>query len=64
MLQWPAGPRPEDGVWAKYWYDSVHRSTGFAPYQPESTPFPDQLKPLLEECLPHYEELYALHDEQ
>jgi len=30
MLSWPAGPRPTDGVWAKYWYASVWRSTGFA----------------------------------
>ena len=34
MLAWPAGPRDSDGVWAPYWYDSVHRSTGFAPYRP------------------------------
>ena len=60
MLQWPAGRRPEDGVWAKYWYDSVHRSTGFGQYQPKSTPFPDHLKPLLEMCLPYYEQLRAL----
>lgn len=62
MLQWPAGSRPEDGVWAKYWYDSVHRSTGFDPYRPKSTPFPDHLKPLLEVCQPYYEELCALDD--
>jgi hypothetical protein len=30
MLAWPAGPRPTDGVWAKYWYARVWRSTGFA----------------------------------
>ena len=30
MLAWPAGGRPEDGVWAKHWYGAVHRSTGFA----------------------------------
>lgn len=36
MLQWPAGPKPFDGVWAQHWYDSVHRSTGFAgPEGPE-----------------------------
>ena len=62
MLQWPAGSRPEDGVWAKYWYDSVHRSTGFDPYRPKNTPFPEHLKPLLEECLPYYAELCALSD--
>lgn len=30
MLQWPKGPRKEDGIWAKYWYKNVHESTGFA----------------------------------
>lgn len=30
MLKWEAGPRPEDGAWAPYWYGSVERSTGFA----------------------------------
>ncbi|MDP8902099.1 MAG: sulfotransferase family protein, partial [Actinomycetota bacterium] len=24
MLRWPAGPKPEDGVWAKHWYANVH----------------------------------------
>lgn len=57
MLSWPPGPRPEDGVWAPYWYGGVHRSSGFAPYRPKSEPFPERLKPLLEECLPYYEVL-------
>ncbi|MCG8420698.1 MAG: sulfotransferase family protein [Proteobacteria bacterium] len=57
MLTWPAGARKEDGVWAPYWYDSVHRSTGFQPYRPKTDPFPAHLEPLLAECLPYYEEL-------
>ena len=57
MLNWKAGPRPEDGVWAPYWYHSVHRSTGFAPYQAKSQ-FPDRLQPLLEECQPWYDRLF------
>ena len=31
MLKWEKGPRPEDGVWAKYWYSNVHNSTGLSP---------------------------------
>jgi hypothetical protein len=58
MLSWPAGPRPEDGVWAPHWYHTVHQSTGFAPYTTKSD-FPPQLKPLLDECRPWYERLYA-----
>lgn len=57
MLSWPPVPRPEDGVWAVHWYDNVHRSTGFQPYQPKTDPFPQRLAPLLEECRPHYEML-------
>lgn len=33
MLRWPAGPKPYDGVWASYWYRSVHQSNG-APRPP------------------------------
>jgi Sulfotransferase domain len=62
MLSWPAGPKPEDGVWAKHWYHNVHASTGFAPYSPPEKPFPARLEPLLGECLPYYERLqnYAI----
>jgi hypothetical protein len=59
MLHWLPGPRPEDGVWAKYWYQNVHRSTGFQPYRQKEEPFPPHLLPLLEECRPHYDKLYA-----
>ena len=31
MLNWPAGRRATDGIWAKHWYDRVERSTGFEP---------------------------------
>ena len=55
MLSWPAGPRPEDGPWAPYWYHNVHQSTGFSPYSEKAEPFPDRLRPLLDECRPHYQ---------
>ncbi len=60
MLSWPAGPKPEDGVWAKHWYAGVHSSTAFAPYKPKTQPFPERLRPLLEECRPLYERLRRL----
>ena len=59
MLQWPAGPRAEDGVWAKHWYHAVHKSTGFAKYEPK-VDFPTELEPLLEACQPWYDKLFAL----
>lgn len=58
MLRWEAGPRPEDGVWAKYWYGNVHRSTGFQPYREDPTPLPAHLEPLAETCRPFYENLF------
>lgn len=60
MLSWPAGARPEDGIWARYWYAGVHRSTGFQPYRRKTAPFPDHLRPLFEECMPYYEALVKL----
>ena len=57
MLRWPAGPKPEDGVWAKHWYANVHASTGFSAYKPKTDAFPERLSPLLEECRPLYERL-------
>lgn len=59
MLSWEAGARPEDGVWAKYWYSRVHTSTGFAAYVPKSQEVRPDLVPLLEEAMPAYEALLA-----
>ncbi|MBX3015094.1 MAG: hypothetical protein KF832_26485 [Caldilineaceae bacterium] len=59
MLTWRAGARPEDGVWAQYWYQNVHKSTGFETYRAKHEPFPPRLLPLLAECKPHYELLAA-----
>lgn len=58
MLSWEAGPRPEDGIWARHWYDAVWQSTGFAP--PDNEPLPELPEPLAEiarEVRPHYEHL-------
>ncbi|QSE98108.1 sulfotransferase-like domain-containing protein [Fulvivirga lutea] len=57
MLSWESGPKPYDGVWAKFWYQNVHKSIGFTPYNEKNDPFPEQLIPLLEECRPYYEHL-------
>ncbi len=59
MLSWPLGGHPSDGVWALHWYHNVHRSEGFAPYQPKREPFPKTLESILSECLPYYEILRA-----
>jgi len=57
MLSWPAGPKPEDGVWATHWYASTHRSTGFAAGQPSTEPAPEHLSSVVDEARPLYERL-------
>ena len=54
MLHWEPGPRPEDGVWAKYWYASVHKSTGFAPQRSEERELPMGLEGLYEAAMGHF----------
>ena len=59
MLHWPAGPRDSDGIWAKYWYDAVWRSTGFET-RPEQLPvLSRQHQAIADACLPAYERLHA-----
>lgn len=58
MLSWPAGRRSSDGVWAKYWYANVEKSTSFQRPTVSSEPFPVHLEGLLQECVPYYETLY------
>ncbi|RDC62907.1 sulfotransferase-like domain-containing protein [Adhaeribacter pallidiroseus] len=62
MLSWPAGPRPEDGCWAPYWYANVHQSTGFRPPDSVSTTLPENLAAVKEASLPYYNYLkkYAI----
>ncbi len=57
MLQWPAGPRPEDGIWAKHWYANVHQSTGFLPPDARAVRVPPSLEPVYEAALPYYHQL-------
>lgn len=54
MLHWEPGPRKEDGIWAKYWYHSVHRSIGFSPYIPKAEHVPRHLQELLDDCHTYY----------
>ena len=60
MLNWDAGPREEDGIWAKYWYNSVHESTGFGSYREKDEKLPSSLTPLYEECMEYYGKLERL----
>ena len=60
MLQWPAGRRASDGVWAPAWYEAVERSTGFAaPARAPDPPLTDILLRIADAARPHYEALAA-----
>ena len=60
MLSWLPGPRETDGVWAKYWYAEVERSTSFAPYRERKIDVPKTLREVHTRCREIYERLYEM----
>jgi len=62
MLQWPAGPKSYDGIWAPHWYANVHRSTGFEKQPTSERSLPEFLNSLNEAASVFYNKLlqYAL----
>ncbi len=58
MLSWDAGPRPEDGVWAKYWYQNVHKSTGFMFVNSPEIPLCASLNDIYIHLKPYYEAMF------
>lgn len=57
MLQWPAGARAEDGIWAERWYGAVHRSTGFAGPECPLPALEGRYADLLAQAMPYYDAL-------
>ena len=57
MLEWPAGPKDVDGVWAPVWYGAVHQSTGFAGPEGELPDLDGVAREMAEAAMPHYEKL-------
>ncbi|HEY4349179.1 MAG TPA: hypothetical protein VGM80_16510 [Gaiellaceae bacterium] len=60
MLSWPAGAKPEDGVWAPAWYANAHTTTGFLPHRPKAEAVPEHVTALAVEATLIYDELLAL----
>ena len=58
MIAWPQGKRDSDGVWGKHWYDSVWRSSGFAPYRHRDYDLPPRYRDLADAARPYYDKLY------
>lgn len=59
MLSWPAGPKPEDGVWAPHWYARTHASTGFGAPRDRAVTLPPDHAAVAAACRPAYEEVAA-----
>jgi hypothetical protein len=58
MLSWPPGLRDTDGIWARYWYSEVAKSTGFQRYRPRTEAVPGRLQKICDQCRECYQELY------
>lgn len=57
MLSWTPGERPEDGVWAKFWYANIHNSSGFLPYVESDVDLNINLTDLYQEAQSYYKSL-------
>eukprot|EP00052_Salpingoeca_macrocollata_P020547 m.172963 g.172963 ORF g.172963 m.172963 type:complete len:566 (+) comp21289_c0_seq6:2045-3742(+) len=61
MMSWPAGPKPYDGVWAYYWYTSLHKSTGFEALSSKlPSVVPAKLRGLVSLVFPMYQAIRTL----
>jgi hypothetical protein len=58
MLSWPPGLHETDGIWAKYWYGEVAKTTSFQPYRASDYRVPERLRETYERCRECYERLY------
>ena len=59
MLNWPAGKRTSDGIWAPAWYSAVERSTGFSAPRARARleDLPDNLKRVADQAHSSYQRL-------
>jgi hypothetical protein len=58
QLSWSPGPRRFDGVWARYWYANVEKSTGFEAPRERPIDLPPRFERLRAECEVHYRHLW------
>jgi hypothetical protein len=58
MLSWPPGLRETDGVWARYWYGEVAKTTSFRPYRSTDQQVPERLRDVYDRCRECYARLY------
>lgn len=58
MISWPKGKRDSDGVWGKYWYDSVWKSTSFGEYREKPLELTAPQQAIADEAEPYYQVLH------
>ena len=63
MMAWPQGPKPADGIWAKYWYEKVWQADTFATFKPKYEPLPAELDFIAKKARIHFDRLvkYAIN---
>tara|TARA_B110000438_G_scaffold298437_1_gene346688 strand:+ start:2181 stop:2882 length:702 start_codon:yes stop_codon:yes gene_type:complete len=58
MLLWDKGPHPQDGIWGRYWYDKLWKSTTFSSYEENNLTIDKKYNHIVEDCVRIYDELY------
>ena len=58
MLSWERGAREYDGVWTKFWYKNVNKTTGFTRTSNRVLDVPKKYIEIYNECLEYYNYLY------
>lgn len=59
MLNWPAGPRDSDGIWASHWYGTVWSSTRFRPPSTSRPELTGSALAVAESCRASYQRLFS-----
>ena len=57
MLFWNQGPHPQDGIWGKYWYKTLYKSTGFIKHTYKNKKLPKKYFKLYDSCYKYYEHM-------
>ena len=57
MLRWDSGIHKNDGIWGKYWYKNVEKTSSFSKPSESNENFPDKFSSLLEKCNEYYKQI-------
>ena len=54
MLKWEKGNHVDDGIWWKYWYDNVIKTTGFNKYKEKDINIENKYDSIYNESMKYY----------